>query len=183
MNLKNHSRITRWGVWCNFWFPPSIGIGLKLKERLVADRLQVYNGQDYLRARWMQVERGLLDIHLPCRELLSNTKGETLLYFKLPGGTMTLLSAHNLPRCGLEAPFEAMTVTRLMRAQIFLSDNEMKLKQLVPICSAIFRLLLYGGAHWKSFAKTYLLAKCFTILCCVHDNRYVSKRLAGERPR
>ncbi len=78
-----------------------------------------------------------MDIHLPCGELLSNTKGETLLYFKLPSGTMTLLSAHNLPRCGLEAPFEAMTVTGLMRAQIFLSNNEMKLKQLVPICSAI----------------------------------------------
>ncbi len=68
------------------------------------------------------MEGGLLDIHLPCRELLSNTKGETLLYFKLPSGTMTLLSAHNFPRCGLESP--------LMRAQIFLSDNEMKLKQL-----------------------------------------------------
>jgi hypothetical protein len=66
----------------------------------------------------MQVEGGLLDIHLPCGELLSNTKGETLLYFKLPSGTMTLLSAHNLPRCGLESPFESMTVTGLMRAQI-----------------------------------------------------------------
>jgi hypothetical protein len=120
----------------------------------------------------MQVEGGLLDIHLPCGELLSNTKGETLLYFKLPSGTMTLLSAHNLPRCGLESS--------LMRAQIFLSDNEMKLKQLVPICSAIFRLLLCGGAHRKSFAKTYILAKCFTILCRVHDNRYVSKGLVGE---
>jgi len=120
----------------------------------------------------MQVEGGLLDIHLPCRELLSNTKGETLLYFKLPSGTMTLLSAHNLPRRGLESS--------LMRAQIFLSDNEMKLKQLVPICSAIFRLLLCGGAHRKSFAKTYILAKCFTILCRVHDNRYVSKGLVGE---
>ncbi len=126
------------------------------------------------------MEGGLLDIHLPCGELLSNTKGETLLYFKLPSGTMTLLSAHNLPRCGLESPFESMTVTGLMRAQIFLSDNEIKLKQLVPICSAIFTLLLCGGAHRKSFAKTYLPAKCFTILCRVHDNRYVSKGLAGE---
>ncbi len=99
------------------------------------------------------MERGLLDIHLPCGELLSNTKGETLLYFKLPSGTMTLLSAHSLPRCGLESPFEAMTITGLMRAQIFLSDNEMKLKQLVPICSAIFRLLLYGGAHRKALLK------------------------------
>jgi hypothetical protein len=46
-----------------------------------------------------------------------------------------------------------MTITGLMRAQIFLSDNEMKLKQLVPICSAIFRLLLYGGAHRKALLK------------------------------
>ncbi len=42
------------------------------------------------------MEGGLLDIHLPCGELFSNTKGETLLYFKLPSGIMTLLSSHNL---------------------------------------------------------------------------------------
>jgi hypothetical protein len=120
------------------------------------------------------VEGGLLDIHLPCGEFLSNTKGEPLLYFKLPSGTVTFLSAHNLPKCGHES--------QSMRSQIFLSDNEMKLKQLVPICSAIFRLLMCGGAHKKSFAKTYILAKCFTIICRVHDNnnRDVSKGLVGE---
>jgi hypothetical protein len=49
------------------------------------------------------VEGGLLDMHLACRELHSNTKGETLQYFKLPGGgTVTLLSAHNLPICGFD---------------------------------------------------------------------------------
>jgi hypothetical protein len=41
-------------------------------------------------------------MHLACGELHSNTKGETLQYFHLPGGTMRLLSTHNLPRCGCD---------------------------------------------------------------------------------
>ncbi len=48
------------------------------------------------------VEGGLLDMHLACGELHSNTKGETLRYFNLPGGTVMLSSAHNLPRCGFD---------------------------------------------------------------------------------
>ncbi len=48
------------------------------------------------------VERGLLDMHPVCGELHSNTKGEPLQYFNLPGGTVMLLSAHNLPKCGFD---------------------------------------------------------------------------------
>jgi hypothetical protein len=48
------------------------------------------------------VEGGLFDMHIACEELHSNTRGETLEYFKLPGGTVTLLSAHNLPGCGFD---------------------------------------------------------------------------------
>jgi hypothetical protein len=47
------------------------------------------------------VEGGLLDMHLG-RESHSNTKGEPLQYFNLPGGTVTLLSAHKLPKWGFD---------------------------------------------------------------------------------
>jgi hypothetical protein len=145
MNLKNHSRITQWGVWYNFWFLPNIGIGLKLKERLVEACLQVRKVMDKIiyvqgECRWKEVYWIYIFHAGSCFQI---QRGKTLLYFKLPSGTMTLLSAHNLPRCGLDSP--------LMRAQIFFSDNEMKLKQLVPICFAIFKLLLCGG--WCSPKK------------------------------
>jgi exonuclease III len=39
---------------------------------------------------------------------------------------------------------------------------------------------LCGGAHLKNFAKTYILANGFTILCHVHDNMYVSKGLVDS---
>ncbi len=48
------------------------------------------------------MEGGLLDMHLACGESHSNTKGEPLQYFNIPGGTVTLLSAHNLPKCGFD---------------------------------------------------------------------------------
>ncbi len=48
------------------------------------------------------MEGGLLDMHLACGESHSNTKGEPLQYFNLPGGTVTLLSARTLPRCGFD---------------------------------------------------------------------------------
>ncbi len=48
------------------------------------------------------VEGGLLDMQLACGESHSNTKGEPLQYFNLPGGTVTLLSAHNSPKCGCD---------------------------------------------------------------------------------
>jgi hypothetical protein len=70
-----------------------------------------------------------------------------------------------------------MTINGLMRAQIFPCDSDMKLKQPVPICSAIFRLLLCGGVYQRTFPKTYLLAKCFTIICRVHEFKRTSWRV------
>jgi hypothetical protein len=66
------------------------------------------------------------------------------------------------------------TITGPRRAQIFACDSDMKLKQPVPICSAIFRLWLGGGVYQRSFAKIYLLAKCFTIICRVHELKRTS---------
>jgi hypothetical protein len=115
-------------------------------------------------------------MHLACGELHSNTKGETLQYFKLPGGNVTLLSAHSLPDVVL-----TMTITGLMRVQIFPCDSDMKLKQPVPICSAIFRPLLCGGVYQRSFAKTYLLAKCFTIIWRVHELKKTGLKRTSRR--
>ncbi len=47
------------------------------------------------------MEGGLLDMHLG-QESHSNTKGEPLEYFNLPGGIVMLLSARTLPRCGFD---------------------------------------------------------------------------------
>jgi hypothetical protein len=69
------------------------------------------------------------------------------------------------------------TITGPTRAQIFPCDSDMKLKQPVPIWSAIFRPWLGGGVYQKSFAKTYLLAKCFTIICRVCELRKTSERV------
>ncbi len=74
-----------------------------------------------------------------------------------------------------------MTINGLMRAQIFPCDSDMKLKQPVPICSAIFRLLLCGGVYQRNFAKTYLLAKCFTIICLVHELKRTSLKRTHRR--
>jgi hypothetical protein len=41
-------------------------------------------------------------MHVACGESHSNTTGEPLQYFNLPGGTVTLLSAHNLPKYGFD---------------------------------------------------------------------------------
>jgi hypothetical protein len=109
-------------------------------------------------------------------ELHSNTKWETLQDFKLPGRTVTLLSSHNLLRCGFDHDHYWAD-----ESQVFPCDSDMKLKQPVPICSAIFRLLLCGGVYQRSFAKTYLLAKCFTIICRVHELKRTNLKRTSQK--
>jgi hypothetical protein len=74
-----------------------------------------------------------------------------------------------------------MTITGLMRAQIFPCDSDIKLKQPVPICSAIFRPLLGGGVYQRSFAKTYVVAKCFAIIWRVHELKRTSLKRTSRR--
>ncbi len=57
---------------------------------------------------------------------------------------------------------------------MFPCDSDMKLKQPVPIYSAISRPGLGGGVYRRSFAKTYLLAKCFRIIWRVHELKRTS---------
>ncbi len=108
--------------------------------------------------------------------------------FKYKGGNLTVLEVSYLvglwPSCQhIICPdvVLTMTITGLMRAQIFPCDSDIKLKQPVPICSAIFKLLLCGGVYQRSFAKTYLLAKCFTIICRVHELKRTSLKRTSRR--
>ncbi len=69
-----------------------------------------------------------------------------------------------------------------MRAQIFPCDSDMKFKQPVPICSAIFKPLLCSGVYQRSFAKTLSPSKVFhKYLPCSYELKRTSLKRTSWR--